>query len=453
MLLAMVLIVGLPRRQAIVPFLLSIFLLPMSNSVVLGGVHFFVPRLIIMVALTRVIPAFGSSEGILSGGSNPIDRAFLWCAVCQAGAVVLLFGDVPAIVNQIGYLIDSIGAYVVLRYLIRSEEDIWAALKCFAVISFALGVCMFIEQIQFMNLFYYLGGGRAIPEIRDGKIRSQALFLHPLLAGTFGATLLPVFILLWKNGKAKVVGCIGIVGSSMMTLAANSSSPILAYAAGILGLALWPIRTKMRIVRWCIVGGLVGTAILMKAPVWFILAHIDLTGSSSGYHRAALIDQFVNHFTDWWLIGVKDTGSWGWDMWDAQNQYVSVGETGGLAAFVLFIVMIVRCYKSLGNARQAVSGDRRQEWTLWLLGSALFSHLVAFFGVNYFDVSQVNWFALLALISAASVPLLRSQIAHLPATSEPAVSKVLAEPPRDAMQEWWSSLECLSTKNSRAHDS
>jgi hypothetical protein len=52
----------------------------------------------------------------------------------------------------------------------------------------------------------------------------------------------------------------------------------------------------------------------MKAPVWFLIARIDLAGGSSGYHRAMLIDTFLRHFGDWWLLGTKDAFSWGWDM-------------------------------------------------------------------------------------------------------------------------------------------
>jgi len=36
----------------------------------------------------------------------------------------------------------------------------------------------------------------------------------------------------------------------------------------------------------------------------------------------------------------------------------------------------------------------------------LFSNLVAFFGVNYFDQTKVSWFVLLAMISAATAPIL-----------------------------------------------
>ena len=190
-----------------------------------------------------------------------------------------------------------------------------------------------------------------------------------------------------------------------MTLCANSSTPLLAYCAGLFVLCLWPLRRRLRSIRWALVIVLVSLHLMMEAPVWMLIARVDLTGSSSGYHRAELVNQFIRHFGDWWLVGTKDTIDWGEDIWDAQNEYVSVGETGGLLAFVLFIAMISRICARIGDARK-LCGHRGREWFVWLLGAALFSNLVAFFGVNYFDQSKVSWLLLIAMISAATAPIL-----------------------------------------------
>ena len=106
-------------------------------------------------------------------------------------------------------------------------------------------------------------------------------------------------------------------------------------------------------------------------------------------------------------MGVRDTSSWGWDMWDAQNMFVSVGEAGGLAALIFFILMVSRSFSRLGKARKRAK-SKQQEWMIWLLGSALFAHVVAFFGVNYFDQVRVTWFVMVAMICAFTAPLLRS---------------------------------------------
>ena len=50
---------------------------------------------------------------------------------------------------------------------------------------------------------------------------------------------------------------------------------------------------------------------------------------------------------------------------------------------------------------------------MWALGSALFAHVVSFFGISYFDQTIVAWYALLAMISAAAV-IPRKKEAGLP---------------------------------------
>jgi hypothetical protein len=93
-------------------------------------------------------------------------------------------------------------------------------------------------------------------------------------------------------------------------------------------------------------------------------------------------------------------------MWDTSNQYVAEGESGGLAAFILFILLISYSFGKLGRARKAVEGDRNREWYFWLIGCALFSHVVGFFGISYFDQTRMSWFALLVIILAATAPVL-----------------------------------------------
>jgi hypothetical protein len=352
---------------------------------------------------------FLSQSDVLVGGLNSIDQCFLWCMLCQVFSAIILFSGAQVFFSQTGFLLDALGGYFVLRFLIQDKEDIHRMIKCFAVIVCILAVGMTVEHFKDVNLFgLILGGVASVPDARDGSVRAQGSFMHELLAGSFGATLVPLFIELWKNGKAKLLAVAGVLGASVVVWTSNSSTSLLAYAAGLLGIAFWPVRKTMRRYRWGLVFVLVALQIVMKAPVWFVIAHIDLTGSSSSYHRAEVVDQFLRHFSEWWLVGSGDTSSWGWDMWDTQNQFAQIGIGGGLLALILFIAMITYAFKKLGSARKAVEGRIEEEWLFWLLGSALFAHTVGFFGVNYFDQMRFAWFGLLAAITAAVVPVLQT---------------------------------------------
>ncbi|MCZ2147209.1 MAG: hypothetical protein LC126_05490 [Bryobacterales bacterium] len=142
----------------------------------------------------------------------------------------------------------------------------------------------------------------------------------------------------------------------------------------------------------------------MKAPVWALLARVDIVGGSTGWHRFKIVDNLVRYFWDWWLIGSNNYWTWdgGDDMWDLANQYVAIGASAGLFPLLSFLAAIVFCFKYLGAARNLAAADQLREWKLWLLGTTLFSNLVVFFGISYFDQSQIYWYALLAIIVASA---------------------------------------------------
>jgi hypothetical protein len=418
MILVIILILVLPRKQAIVPFLLCTFLIPLGQTLVLGGVHLYVLRIVILFGCARMLFAkFSSQDNLLGGGFNSVDRVFILWAVFRATAFLILFSfPSAAIVNQTAFLLDALGGYFLLRFLIQDDEDILRTIKVLTVVAAIIGVCMVNEKLRDQNIYGYLGGFRLVPEMRDGAIRAQGPFAHPILAGSFGGTLLPLFFWLWTSGKAKASAVVGAIGSTCIVLSSASSTPLMAYMGGVFALCFWPMRKYMRMFRWGLASALVGLHLVMKAPVWFLIARVDLTGASSGYHRAELVDQFIRHFSEWWLVGTNGNGAWGFDMWDLSNQFVAEGVTGGLVTFICFIALIAMCFSRIGTARKAVEGDRDQEWYMWCLGAALVSHIVAYWGISYFDHTQMAWFALLAMILAATA----TRIAQTVKQPEPA---------------------------------
>jgi len=404
-LIAIACMLVLPRKFVLIPMLLAVFLVPMGQVLVVAGVHLQPVRIIVLFGWVRLaIIKFSSGEDLFAGRLNVIDGAFSCWGIFHALAFTLLWMNTSAVINQCGFLWTSFGMYFLLRYLIQDDDDVHTIIKVFAVIMAINAVVMIYEQLIYQNYFRsHIGGLEGtILLIREGKVRSQGAFGHPVLAGTCAATLLPLFLLIWKNGKAKILGMVGIVSSTVMVYTSNASTSLLAYFAAWIAICFWSLREKMHLVRWGIVLSLAGLHLIMNAPVWFIIKYMDVVGSSSGYHRAAIVDLFIRNFFDWWLVGTKDFGNWGWSMWDLSNNYVAEGESGGLLAFVAFISVICYCFSRLGRARKTVENDRDQEWYMWLLGAAMFSHVIGFFGISYWDQTQVAWFAFLAIISTAT---------------------------------------------------
>lgn len=412
--LAVVLVAGIllcvsPRRRALFAFLAAAILVPMDQVVLVGGMHFPMLRVLLLFGFVRIFKEkFYARRRLLSGGMNRIDVAVILLSLVIAINAILLFPEMGSAINQAGVLFTVFGSYFLLRTLIRDEQDIILAIRTLACIAAVVAAIMSYEFATGHNPYALLGGSRASYYAnlvqRDDRFRAQAGFSHSLLAGTFGAVLVPLFVALWWKGKEnRRIVALGIVASTVITLTANGSTPILAYAAGVLALCLWPLRNRMRVVRWSIVAVLVSLHMVMNAPVWHLISRIDISGGSSGYHRYMLIDQCIRHFWDWWLIGVQDTSTWGWDMWDTANQYVGLCDGSGLLPFLLFLAILVYGFRFVGKTRRRLEKNRYAALFLWAVGSALFANVVAFFGISYWDQTQVAWYVLLAMISTAAL--------------------------------------------------
>jgi hypothetical protein len=422
MVAAIVLMFVLPRKYIVVPVLLAAFLVPQGEGVVIGGFHLMPVRIIALFGLMQLAWLHHSSRTpVFSGGINSIDKAFLSCEIAHLVVFILLWRETGAVTNQMGLLLGTLGMYVLLRSLIRQEEDICRVLRVLAIVAALNAVGMVYERVEVRNLFGFLiGGVDSVPLIREGKIRSQGAFGHAILAGTFGAMWLPMFIGLWTYGSAKALAAVGVISSMVMVITSASSTPLMAIFGVGIGILFWPLRRNMRMVRWAVSLSLLALHLVMKAPVWFLIARADMVGGSASFDRANLIDVFVRHFWDWWLLGTKDIGSWGWSMWDLSDTYVSQGESGGVVTLVFFIAIISHSFSRIGKARKTARG-RKREWFLWLMGTALYANVMAFFGVSYWDQTQVAWFALLAIISVATGPTVGHKIAprETLATAEP----------------------------------
>jgi|SRR5579862_79449 len=409
-LVAGVIILISPRRRATAAFLAGTILMPSNQVILLGPLHFPMMRVLIIFGVIRMFrdrtkPGFA----VLSGGMNWIDKALIILTIATMVDGILLWRQSGEVIYQLGNAYNSFGVYFLLRFFIRDMDDIKHTLRAFAYIAGVAAAGMIVEQATGRNLFYIVLGGAKASQYeavisRDDHLRAAAAFGHPILAGTFGGILLPMFIGLWiKEKKERKYAALGVGASTVMAFAAGSSTALSGFLGGLLALCFWPIRRSMRAVRWAIAIALVSLHIVMKAPVWHLVSRIDLTGSSSGYHRYMLIDQCIRHFGEWALVGTKDFGTWGWDMWDLSNQYVAAADTTGLIPLLSLLAIIVLGFKYVGRARRAYPGDRKQQMFIWAVGSSLFANVVAFFGISYFDQTIVAWYALLAIITAIAV--------------------------------------------------
>jgi len=401
-LVAALAILFLPRKYALLPTVVVAFLTPTGQQVFVGGFHFFVVRIVVVCGLLKFawMRVFTHTR-LFSNGVQLIDKLFFAWALLHATTFVLLFRDMGAVTYQVAFLLDASG-YLLYRHFIQDREDVFRMINMLALVAIVLGLCMEYEYLKRVNLFSYINSFTIVPWVRDGRVRAQGTFSNSITAGVFGATLFPLFFWLLKSGKARLLGFAGLAASTLIAVTSMASTGVMAYGAGILALCLWPIRKYMRQLRWTIVLAVFGLALVMKAPVWFIIAKVDFVGGH-GWDRAILIDAAVRHFSDWWLLGTNSNASWGADTWDACNQFVYEATSGGLATFVLFAAILSRGFGMIGKSRKRMEGSRRQEWYFWCLGSALYAHVMGFWGIDYFDLIRTWWYIFLAMIPAATL--------------------------------------------------
>jgi hypothetical protein len=421
-----------PRGKAIAPFIAAAILIPMDQVVVIVGMHFPMLRILTLFGIARLLKEkIYSKRHVFSGGINKIDVTVVLFAIFTALAAIVLFQQWGAVIYQLGNIYTIFSIYFLLRFLVRDKEGVVSLVRTLAYVATVIAFVMTWEMATGHNPYAILGGAQAsfygTLMQRADRFRATGCFEHPILAGTFGAILIPLFVLLWREGrKNRALALVGIVSATVITVTSNSSTPVLAYAAGVLALCLWPLRGWMRPIRWGIALMIVALHLVMKAPVWHLIARIDISGGSSSYHRFMLVDQCIRHFGDWWFVGVKSTADWGWDMWDTANQYVTVCDRSGILPFILFIGSLVYGFKYLGRARKLVEG-KRQQFFLWALGAAVFANAVAFFGISYVDQTQVVWYGLLAAISATALTIPKTVSAAVPARIRPEADRWISE--------------------------
>jgi hypothetical protein len=397
-----IMLIFLPRRLAPLPLLVGACYMTLASAVEVGAFHFMVIRILIAVGISRVI----LRGERLAGKMNTLDWLMVAWAVWALMSSLFHEDTAKVLVNHLGLAYNACGIYFLLRVFCQSLDEVVTVCVISAVLLVPLSIEMFLERMSGYNMFSTLGGVPAISEIRDGRIRAQGPFASSILAGTVGAVTLPLMIGLWQRHRKIAVA--GLVACCIIIFASSSSGPIMSALWGIGALLMWHWHNQMRLVRWLIVFGYVGLDLIMKAPAYYLLARIDLTGSSTGWHRAVLIDTAFKHLPEWWFAGTDYTRHWldYGAFWspshiDVTNHYLDMGVHGGLPLMFLFIAILAKGFSLVGQClRQGAKLSPEFRFLVWSLGASLFSHATTCISISYFDQSVVFLYLTLAVVGS-----------------------------------------------------
>ena len=389
----------LPRRAAIVPLLAGTLFVPLGQQILILSLHFYMFRILIAIGVLRVL--FRAEHKTIK--FNKIDGLVVAYGLANIIFALLRSPTMDMLVAWLGSTYNLFGFYFLMRVLIQDSEDIRYALKTLAFFCIPIAMTMLVEFTTGRNLFSVFGGVPEYTAVRDGKLRCQGPFLHPILAGDFAAALIPLFLYLaWQRIGPRKIGLLGVLMALIILGNTGSSGPLGAMIGGVFATAMWPLRKRMRLIRWGLLLSAVSLHIVMKAPVWALLYRTKFYGSSSDYHRFNLLDQFIRRIDEWWFFGVQTTTHWGYSLFDVANMFVRQGVDGGIVTLILFLAIIIYCFKGIGNSMAASAENMDHQHLCWALGASLFAHIVAFISVSYFDQVIVIWFMLLAVISTVS---------------------------------------------------
>ncbi len=392
------------RRYALIPLLITTCYMPLGQEFLILGLHFQFFRVLLLVGWCRVCARREMSDLEL----NPFDKLFAAWALVTVIMGTLTELSVDRFVNRAGEALNALGAYFLFRCWLKSPQDLVQVLRVCAWMILPLAASMILEKSTTRNIFHALGGVPEFTGVRDGRLRCQGAFRHPILAGTYGATFFPLFAGLWfQDRRNRWLAVAGAASAAVVTVSAASSGAFLAILGASAGLALWWFRARMRWFRWGLVLTLVGLSCAMKAPVWYLFAKLSDIAGGTGWYRSYLIDQAVGHFNEWWLVGSTYTAHWAPggqvtvgspNNMDIVNNYVAEGLGGGIVKLGLFLALIVKGFKIVGVWAQKC-GTAAESRFVWAVGVGLFAHCVSFMSVSYFDQIVVMWYWLLAVLS------------------------------------------------------
>jgi len=378
--------VSLKRRHALLPLLLLSSAVPTGQRVAILTLDFNLIRLALLAYAARVLVR-GEYRGFRTRRCDQLVLAWLSTRMV---AYVALHASTGAFIFQAGQLYDFLGLYFVARLYLRTQADVLRAWRWFAMLSLPVAALFLVEQSSGRNLFSALGGVPEFTNIREGRLRCQGPYEHPILAGAYWAMLVPGFLGMARSTSRAIkrAGRVGLGCALIVIIACSSSTPLIGVAAGLGLAACFTARRHAREALLAFGGLLVLVHFARERPVWQLIAEVGVVGGSTATYRYRLIDAFIRNWSEWFLIGTKGTAHWGRFLYDLTNQYVVEGVRGGILTLILFVWTLSSSLRRSWSMSLSRGVQRAQRLVTWHTAAALGGAAVMFLGISITHSNQ-----------------------------------------------------------------
>lgn len=391
------------RRYAIIAFIIVMNFIPNGVRIYAIGLNFSVLRLLIVVVGMRIILRREATRIRATG----LDALVAFYIVAWTLAAFLQRPAVSSLIGILGTDLDRFGAYLVVRALIRDEHDIRTMVRALIVSCFVLVVAIGYEHQTDSNPFHFLGGVPLVSAIRNGRIRAQGPYPHPLVAGALWTAVLPLIIAFARwNGKRNLSAYLAVPAVFLIVYFTGSSTTLIALAVAILGSALYYQRNWVPSLVATAVVGIAAISLWWWHPIWFLYTKIDLISGSTGYFRYLLVNSFVEHWREWFLIGTRNAYSWGANLSlgrlglsDWVNQFIAEAGNGGIVTLLAFVAVIGKALSYAGHAVRA-AGDATERRIRWSIGASILVHVFNFLGMSYYGQVTFSWWMTVAVCAS-----------------------------------------------------
>ena len=384
--LAVISLITLSRKHAIIPVVLLLCFIPSAQRILVGTVDFQFLRILGIVGLLRILVK-AEYKGVRWKLADLVMLVFVGLPMIT----VFLRGVGGSFMNVAGQGLDLISMYLIGRCLMRDRAAWGNFALAMVIIGIPVLVAFTFEKFTSRNVFSLFGGVPEFTALRNGKLRAQGAFAHPILAGVWWAAMTPIFLSMYyahpNRTWGRMIAWFGVPISVTLVMLTASSTPI---GGCLLGLGLWliyPLRKQIVQLRWYIGIVLVALHFISKSGLHgLLMTRFTFVSGSTGYHRYLLIDAAIQRIPEWFLFGTRSTYSWGWGLDDVTCQYVAAAVSGGIILLACLLYMLVastRAAYSIGQSK-GVPSERWRNWLAWGLVSSIAVHALCFLAVTYF---------------------------------------------------------------------